>query len=73
MTSYTLPDPRGLTWSQWANTAAGFNPAFGQYVHPSMPWAEYGRALQYLIPATPRPDLFATWQEWARALKLSVG
>lgn len=73
MTAYTLPDPRGLTWSQWANTTAGFNPTFGQYVNPAMPWGAYGMALLYLIPSAPRPDMFGTWQEWARALKLSVG
>lgn len=68
----TLPDPTNLTWFQWATTAAGFNPTFGQYVRPDMEWHVYARSLAYLLGATPRPELFGSWQEWVRALKQAV-
>ena len=67
-----LPDPFGLSWHQWATTAAGFNPSFGQYVNPDLDWPKYANSLTYLLPMTPRPDMFATWQDWAKALKLAV-
>lgn len=67
-----LPDPTDLTWLQWASTAAGFNPAFGQYVNPNMSWQDYGRSLTYLLPQAPRTEWFGSWQDWARALRQAV-
>lgn len=67
-----LPDPTSLTWQEWAATATGYNPSFGQYVHPAMLWPDFANALIYLLPETPRPDGFKSWQEWAVALKLAV-
>ena len=68
----TIPDPQGLTWEQWANTVAGFNPTFGQYVDPSMSWDDYAQALHYLIPQAPQSGFFETWQDWATALRQVV-
>lgn len=68
----TIPDPSGLSWLQWANTVTGFNPHFGQYVSPDMAWQDYARSLTYLEPLAPRADWFASWQEWAIALKQAI-
>lgn len=67
-----IPDPKYLTWYQWANTVAGFNPEFGQYVTPHMPWQNYADSLTYLLPNTPRHNLYKSWEEWAVALKQAV-
>lgn len=64
-----VPNPGNLSWSQWAQTVAGFNPTFGQYLHPAMEWQDFGRKLQYLVPQAPRPEVFNTWQGWATAVR----
>jgi len=64
-----IPNPDNLSWQQWAMTVVGFNPAFGQYLHPSMTWKDFAGKLQYLVPQVPRSDLFSTWQHWASAVK----
>lgn len=68
----TIPNPENLTWEQWANTVCGFNETFGQYVNPRMTWPKFAEALGYLIPQTPRPQLFRSWQAWACALQQVV-
>lgn len=67
---YVIPNPQGLTWGLWAATTVGYNPTFGQYLHPNMDWKDFGRKVAYLVPQAPRPDLFETWQQWASELKL---
>lgn len=64
-----IPNPDNLSWQQWAMTVVGYNPVFGQYLHPSMEWQDFGRKLQYLVPQSPRPELFSSWQPWASAVK----
>ena len=64
-----IPDPKDLTWPQWSQTVVGFNPTFGQYLHPSMDWRLFASQLTYLAPQTPRPQQYATWQLWAQATR----
>lgn len=68
-----IPDPKGLTWTAWASTVAGFNPTYSQTLHPDLGWHTFARRLVNLTPQAPRDAFFGTWQEWAAALKQVLG
>ncbi len=64
-----IPNPYGLTWTAWADTVVGFNPDIRADVDPDDSWQMFAVRLAQYATATPRPDGFADWQDWAAALK----
>lgn len=68
-----LPDPRGLTWQDWADTVVGYIPVLRTQLDPTEDWREFARRFNETIQSAPMPVSFATWQDWVMAVKLSLG
>lgn len=68
-----IPDPALMSWDVWAAAVVGYNPALANQLAASQDWHDFGAALTFWVPSTPRPDFFDDWQSWASALKLAVG
>lgn len=66
-----IPIPFGLSWRDWADTVVGFNDALRPNMTGDVPWREFAQRLAEYGVAAPANDAFATWEEWACALKQS--
>jgi hypothetical protein len=64
-----IPNPYGMEWQDWADTLVGFNPAIRSDVDPDDPWQAFAERLAQYASATPRPDEYENWENWAAALK----
>lgn len=64
-----IPNPYGTPWRMWIDTLVGFNPSLRPNLSPNETWQETARRLAEFETAAPHPDAFASWQEWAAALK----
>jgi hypothetical protein len=67
-----LPDPSMMTWKDWVDTVAGFNPELLDWTNPNNDWIPFARQLCEAVTAAPQPDLFRSWQDWALALKQAL-
>lgn len=66
----TIPNPGGLSFEFWAAQVYDTFPATVPLPAPEADWRPWARAtcgaLQVTAWTLPGPDLFQTWQEWAR-------
>jgi hypothetical protein len=69
-----VPDPEGLTWQDWVDTAVGMNGRLGlpHLVDVNAPWQAFADQLALVVPDTPYGEDFETWQDWVRALRSAL-
>lgn len=66
-----LPDPVGMSWQVWVDAVVGYNPDLARAA-PDDSYVPFAQGLSQIDPRTPNPELFATWEEWAAALKQAL-
>lgn len=64
-----IPNPYVTSWPDWISTVIGFNLSLRPNISPDDPWQVVAdRLTQYEVSA-PRSTGFASWRDWAAALK----
>lgn len=69
-----LPNPHGMTWQDWVDSAVGLNGRLGlpHLVDVNAPWQEFADQLALVVPDTPYGEDFDTWEDWADALRSAL-
>lgn len=67
-----IPDPRGLTWQDWADTVVGFSPELRNKIDPDSDWRDFAETVSQYVGKVPRPDFFDSWQAWASAVVFTL-
>ena len=69
----SIPNPEIGDWTRWSSEFVGYNPELGNQVDPRLQsWQSFAVRLSLILPATPRPEFFKTWQAWAHALRQAL-
>lgn len=64
-----IPNPYGISWSDWISTVVGFNLSLRPNISPDDPWQVVADRLTQFEDGAPRSSFFADWRSWAAALK----
>jgi hypothetical protein len=63
-----VPNPQYVDWDRWAETLIGYNDPLQNQLSLDLDWPDFAARLALIFPATPHPELFEDWRDWATAL-----